>query len=72
MDHLNFDQQKMADLALLGFYIIALLYIVYTLILTFHWKEYSVDAKVTSITLVTYFVFTLPLLLLLAITTFTI
>lgn len=58
--NLNFSQ-----LALLGFYIIALIYVVYSTILIYHWREYSVEDRVTSITLLSYFIFTLPLMTLL-------
>lgn len=45
-----------------GFYILAAAYIIFTIVMYYHWNEYSVDARVTSITLITYFVTTVPLI----------
>jgi len=47
---------------MLGFYIMTAAYIIFTTIMYYHWNEYSVDAKVTSVTLITYFVTTIPLI----------
>lgn len=58
-----------ADLALLGLYVIALIYLTYTIILCYHWQSYSVDTKVTTTTLVSYFGLTLPLMITLSIVT---
>lgn len=45
-----------------GFYILAAAYIIFTIVMYYHWNEYSVDMRVTSITLITYFVTTIPLI----------
>jgi hypothetical protein len=45
-----------------GFYFAAAAYIIFTIIMYYHWNEYSVDARVTSITIITYFVTTVPLI----------
>ena len=66
---LSVQLPAMNDLALLGLYLIAIFYLVYTVILCYHWQEYSVSAKVTKVTLVSYFGLTLPLMLTLTIIT---
>lgn len=38
-------------------------YAAYTAVLYYHWNTYGTDAKVTNLTLILYFVTTLPLLL---------
>lgn len=58
-----------SDLVTLGFYFMAFIYIIFSIIFHYHWKEYGTDAKVTKITLVFYFSSTLPLILLLGIMT---
>ncbi|KXJ98103.1 MAG: hypothetical protein UZ19_OD1000823 [Parcubacteria bacterium OLB19] len=52
----------------LGFYLILIFYIIFSAILYYHWKEYSVDEKATKITLLFYFILTIPLLSALGIT----
>ncbi len=54
----------------LGFYLILLVYIIFTAILYYHWKEYSIDEKATRVTLIFYFFTTVPLLSVLGITAF--
>ena len=51
------------DFALLGFYGITAIYIIFTGIMYYHWKEYSIDTVVTNRTLLLYFITTLPLIL---------
>ena len=46
----------------IGFYLILMFYIVFTAILYYHWNEYSMDEKVTRITMIFYLSTTLPLL----------
>lgn len=46
----------------IGFYLILMFYVVFTSILYYHWREYSVDGKITRITMIFYFSTTLPLL----------
>ena len=45
-----------------GFYIMSAAYIIFTIVMYYHWNEYSVNARVTSITLITYLVTTVPLI----------
>jgi hypothetical protein len=54
----------------IGFYLFLMFYVVFSAILYYHWKEYSVDEKVTRITLIFYFSTTVPLLLVMGILTF--
>jgi len=53
---------SLKSLLMYGFYFASASYIIFTTIMYYHWKEYSVDARVTSITLMTYFVVTVPLI----------
>lgn len=53
----------------LGFLIIVAIYIIFSAILYYHWQEYSVDAKITKLTLTSYFTITIPLILLLGFVT---
>lgn len=53
----------------LGFYLVATIYILFSAIMYYHWKEYGTDAGVTKITLVLYLVTTLPLILIMGIVT---
>jgi hypothetical protein len=59
---LNLPLEKLVTLV---FYFSVIVYVVFTVIIRYHWKAYSVDEKVTRITLVLYYVTTIPLMLLL-------
>ena len=51
------------DVLTQGFFLFVLgVYAIYTAILYYHWQTYGTDAKVTNLTLILYFVTTLPLL----------
>ena len=45
----------------LGFYFLMMLYVIFSTILYFHWSQYSLEIKVTNLTLSLYALFTLPL-----------
>jgi len=47
----------------LGFYGITFIYAIFSIILYYHWNEYSTDSKVTKVTLTLFFGSTIPLLL---------
>ena len=64
----DFDLSLEAIL-LLGFYAVIGAYTDFTIMLYYHWQEYSVDDKVTKITIVLYFSLTLPLILALSLLT---
>ncbi|MCA9363368.1 hypothetical protein KC851_03535 [Candidatus Kaiserbacteria bacterium] len=53
-------------------YFIMVIYIVYTVILFYHWKNYGTDAKVTTLTLTSYLVVTVPLMIIIFILPLTI
>ncbi len=52
-----------ADMVTLLFYLVAILYLIFTGILYYHWNAYASDAKVIAITYILYFVITIPLLI---------
>ena len=54
-------------LTTLGFYFVIIIYIVFSAILHYHWKEYNIEKTVTKTTLTFYYSTTLPLVLILAI-----
>ncbi len=54
----------------LGFYGVAAIYIIFTAIMYYHWNAYSIDKNVTRTTLVLYFLITVPLFVILTLSTF--
>lgn len=46
----------------LGFYAVVGVYALFSIILYYHWNEYSIDAAVSRVTLVLYLGLTVPLL----------
>jgi len=63
---------SLADAVLLFFYITVIIYIIYSIILHYHWAQYSTNKAVTWVTLTTYGVTTVPLILIMAALAFTI
>lgn len=51
---------------LLGLYLIAGAYVIFSAVLYYHWNAYSSDTRITSITLIAFFASTFPLLLIMA------
>jgi hypothetical protein len=51
-----------ATLMTLGFYVLAIFYVIFSVILYYHWMQYAVDAKVRNLSLLIYFLATIPLL----------
>lgn len=51
---------------LLALYITTGIYVIFSAILYYHWNTYSTDERVSRITLITFFVSTFPLLLIMA------
>jgi hypothetical protein len=51
---------------LLGLYVIAGIYVIFSAVLYYHWNTYSTDQRVSHITLITFFLSTFPLLLTMA------
>lgn len=60
----------LTDAVTLGFYFIVSIYAVFTAIFYYHWQSYGTDTKITGLTLVLYFVTTVPLLTIMGIMTF--
>ena len=54
----------------LSLYFIIGVYAIFTAILYYHWNTYGTDKKVTALTLIAYFVTTIPLLLAMTIISF--
>lgn len=59
----------LSQITQIGFLVIFAIFIIFSAILYYHWQEYSVDAKVTRLTLILYFSTTTPLVLMLGILT---
>ncbi len=51
----------------LGFYILLGVYAIFTAIFYYHWQTYGTDVRVTGLTLILYFLTTVPLLLVMGI-----
>ncbi len=49
-------------LAHIAFYLLVIVYAIFTIIFYYHWQNYSMDKKATLQTYLAYFVVTLPLL----------
>jgi len=52
----------LTTLLTLGFYVLAIFYVIFSVILYYHWMQYAVDAKVRNLSLAVYFLATIPLL----------
>jgi hypothetical protein len=52
----------LTDMVTLVFYLIAILYLIFTGVLYYHWNSYASDAKIIALTYVVYFAITIPLL----------
>ncbi|MCA9357700.1 hypothetical protein KC902_00375 [Candidatus Kaiserbacteria bacterium] len=57
------------DLVLFTFYLVLAGYTIFTAIFYYHWKAYGSDTRVTNYTLISYFLLTLPLVLVMGILT---
>lgn len=53
----------------LGFYFAAAIYLIFSIILYYHWNEYSTDKAVSRITTIIYLATTVPLIIILGIMT---
>jgi len=60
----------LADVITLLFYITAIIYIIYSVILYYHWTQYGTNKAVTGLTLISYGLTTVPLILIMAALTF--
>jgi heme/copper-type cytochrome/quinol oxidase subunit 2 len=68
-DSLN-SFMSLGDVITLLFYITAIIYIVYSVILYYHWTQYGTNKAITGLTLLTYGLTTVPLILIMAALTF--
>ena len=57
---------------LLTMYLTAGVYVIFSAVLYYHWNTYSVDERVSRLTLISFFVSTFPLLLTMALILLTI
>lgn len=64
-----FEAIPLHSITTLGFYLAAATYIAFTVILYYHWNEYSVEPVVTKITAITYLATTLPLMIIMGLIT---
>jgi len=55
-------------LATLGFYFMAMGYIIFSAVLHYHWTAYAVEEGVTRTTLILYYCSTIPLMIILGVT----
>lgn len=70
MDLSNFNALNVPldTLVTLIFYFVLGMYALFSAILYYHWNTYAADGKVTTVTLITYFACTIPLIIVMAIT----
>ena len=73
-DVTNLTQSTLSlhSMLLLALYLIAGAYVIFSAVLYYHWQTYSTDQRVSRITLITFFVSTFPLLLIMALILLTI
>jgi len=58
------------DMALFFLYIVLVMYIIFTVIFFYHWRQYSSNKGVTTLTLIAYAGATLPIIATMAILVF--
>lgn len=67
LTEINVASIPLHDLVLFVFYLVLAAYAVFTAVFYYHWQTYGTDTKVTNYTLISYFLLTLPLLLVMSI-----
>lgn len=65
----TFNTLPAETMAALGFLFLLMIYIVFSLILHYHWKNYATDAKVSKLTIWAHFAITVPLILVMGLMT---
>ncbi len=60
------DSINLVPLLQIGFYLIAIVYAIFTAILFYHWQNYSISNSVTIQTYIAYALCSAPLLLIMA------
>ncbi len=66
----NIVNLSFAPLVKGSFYAFLLMYSIFTFIIYYHWQNYATDARMTRLTLASYFIITIPLVACLAVLTF--
>ena len=61
---------SLPDIVTLVFYLTATGYIIFSIILHYHWQQYGTNKAVTWVTMLTYGLSTVPIILLMAALTF--
>lgn len=46
----------------LGFFAMVIIYVIFTVILYYHWQTYSTDTAIQKVTLIAYFAISIPLI----------
>ena len=62
-DVAGFENIPLETVMSLGFYVVLGLYIIFVAIMYYHWDTYATDKVVSRFTLLSFFIVTLPLLL---------
>lgn len=57
---------SLKDIVLFIFYVAVGIYALFSAVLFFHWQTYSIDSKVSGLTLLIYFAASIPLILIMA------
>lgn len=63
------DTLPWVTLATLGFYLLTIVYLVFTAVLYFHWQQYSINTSISKTTALLYLCSTLPLIVILGVST---
>lgn len=62
MENLPSFTLPLDTIAHVAFYLLVIVYVVFTIILYYHWENYSVDKRATLQTYLAYFIVTIPLI----------
>lgn len=65
----SFNTLPIGTVTALGFLLLMMIYIVFSLILHYHWKTYATDDKVSKLTIWAYVFITVPLVIIMGIMT---
>lgn len=61
----NFElaEHTIKNLTLAGFFLVLIIYTIFSVVLHYHWHKYNINNQITKMTLTFYFVFTVPLII---------
>ena len=62
MENLPSFSLPLATIAHVAFYLLVIVYVIFTIIFYYHWENYSVDKRATLQTYLAYFIITIPLI----------